>query len=153
MGYRANLKRLRKARGMSQQALADACGWEYQSRVSNYEIPLERSGARTPDMDDALVLARALNVSIQEIYGERSQPMKLDPETMASALKITEAMEYGRPKDDFRTWAETLVFVYSRVAAGGQAEVVDQYLDAAKERLEPKGETNERDDPRDPRKR
>lgn len=152
MDFRANLRRIRRERGLTQEGLAELCGWG-QSRISNYEIPTDREGSRTPDVDDAVILAKALNVPIQELYGEQSQPAKLDPETMASALKLTEAMEYGKPKGDFRMWAKTLIFVYGRVAAGGQAGMVDQILEAATERREAKGEGNDGSNKSGPRKR
>lgn len=152
MDFRANLRRLRLAAGLTQAQLAERCGWG-QSRLSNYEIPLEREGARTPDVDDAVVLATALNVPIQELYGLPSQPVKLDPAIMASALKITEALEHGRPKGDFMEWAASLIFVYSRVAAGGQLEIVDRILDTATEGREGEKKNSERGGPGSTRKR
>jgi transcriptional regulator with XRE-family HTH domain len=141
MDFSANLRRLREAAGLTQTELATLCGWT-QTRLSNYEIPRDRKGARTPDVDDAAVLAKALNVPIQHLYGDTSQSMKLDPETMATALKLTEAMEYGRPKGDFFTWAETLIFCYKRVSEGGQHKLVDQIIEPPTEGRTTKGEND-----------
>ncbi|MGK8440709.1 XRE family transcriptional regulator [Ectopseudomonas hydrolytica] len=58
------LKRLRKAKGMSQQALAEECGWASQSRIGNYEADL-----RAPSLSDLLLIAPALGVSLAELAG------------------------------------------------------------------------------------
>lgn len=43
---------------MTQAALAEACGWDGQSRVSNYE-----TGEREPDLDDLATIARVTGVN------------------------------------------------------------------------------------------
>ncbi|QEY75129.1 XRE family transcriptional regulator [Pseudomonas denitrificans (nom. rej.)] len=48
----------RKLRGLSQGALAKACGWSSQSRVGNYETDVRR-----PSFDDVRAMAKALSVS------------------------------------------------------------------------------------------
>lgn len=55
------LKRLRKTSGMSQAALAEACGWS-QSRVGNYE-----AGTREPSLADIAAMAAALKVNQSEL--------------------------------------------------------------------------------------
>ncbi|HHJ4498262.1 TPA: helix-turn-helix domain-containing protein [Escherichia coli] len=45
----------RKKLGITQSALAGACGWN-QSRLANYE-----SGIRTPDLESCRRLVKALN--------------------------------------------------------------------------------------------
>ena len=57
-----HIKKLRKAKGMSQQELALACGWESQSRIGNYE-----RGIREPNLQDLQKLSRALNTSFNEL--------------------------------------------------------------------------------------
>ncbi|WP_145525718.1 LexA family protein [Yersinia rohdei] len=60
------LKRLRVEMGLSQRALAELCGWASQSRVGNYE-----AGSRVISLDDAVTLAKALNVSpAQLVFGD-----------------------------------------------------------------------------------
>ena len=49
------IKRLRKSKGLSQQQLAEACGWSSQSRIGNYESDL-----REPALSDLLLLGCAL---------------------------------------------------------------------------------------------
>ncbi|MEK2607819.1 LexA family transcriptional regulator [Pseudomonas shirazensis] len=56
------IKRLRKAAGMSQAQLADACGWKSQSRVGNYE-----AGTREPTLADIAAMAVALGVDHSEL--------------------------------------------------------------------------------------
>lgn len=71
------IKRLRNAKRISQKALAEACGWESQSRIGNYE-----SGTRTPSIADLLLIAPALGVTLadlaedvprQETYGANNE--------------------------------------------------------------------------------
>ncbi|WP_440064841.1 XRE family transcriptional regulator [Pseudomonas syringae] len=61
------IKRLRKATGMSQAQLADACGWKSQSRVGNYE-----AGTREPTFADVETMARALGVDKSELLLDAS---------------------------------------------------------------------------------
>lgn len=56
------IKRLRKASGMSQSQLAEACGWKSQSRVGNYE-----AGTREPTLADIASMATALGVEQSEL--------------------------------------------------------------------------------------
>ncbi|WP_436976989.1 XRE family transcriptional regulator [Pseudomonas alabamensis] len=56
------IKRLRKAAGMSQAQLAEACGWRSQSRVGNYE-----AGTREPNLADIAAIATALRVDQSEL--------------------------------------------------------------------------------------
>lgn len=66
------IKRLRKATGMSQAQLADACGWKSQSRVGNYE-----AGTREPTLADIASIASALGVDQSELLLSAPAP---DPE-------------------------------------------------------------------------
>ncbi|EEU9347582.1 helix-turn-helix transcriptional regulator [Escherichia coli] len=50
-----NIANERKKLGITQSALAGACGWN-QSRLANYE-----SGIRTPDLESCRRLVKALN--------------------------------------------------------------------------------------------
>jgi phage repressor protein C with HTH and peptisase S24 domain/DNA-binding XRE family transcriptional regulator len=56
------IKRLRKAAGLSQAELAEACGWKSQSRVGNYE-----AGTREPTLADLAAIASAVGVPESEI--------------------------------------------------------------------------------------
>lgn len=56
------IKRFRKAAGISQAQLADACGWKSQSRVGNYE-----SGTREPTLADIQTIASALGANFTDL--------------------------------------------------------------------------------------
>ncbi|HEY3983616.1 helix-turn-helix domain-containing protein [Cedecea sp.] len=61
----ARLKKAREKKGISQQKLADLCGW-VQSRIGNYE-----TGSRSIGIDDAISMADALGISpVELIFGE-----------------------------------------------------------------------------------
>ena len=62
----------REARGLTQQELAKKAGWfdEKSGRnISNYEAPKEKKRGRTPAHEDLLRIARALNCSMDYLYG------------------------------------------------------------------------------------
>lgn len=64
------IKRLREARGLTQEQLAEACGYSGQSRIANYE-----SGTRVPSARQIPTLARGLGVAQDELMdGERELP-------------------------------------------------------------------------------
>lgn len=73
------IKRLRKATGMSQAQLADACGWKSQSRVGNYE-----AGTREPTLADIASIASALGVDQSELL-LNSPP----PDSLSTPLRST----------------------------------------------------------------
>ncbi|MBW5406897.1 S24 family peptidase [Morganella morganii] len=56
------IKRIRENLRLSQSDLAEKCGWGYQSRVGNYE-----TGARKVSVEDAVILAKALNMTPGEL--------------------------------------------------------------------------------------
>jgi len=61
----SRIKRYRKKKGISQQLLAEICGWSSQSRIGNYEKDL-----RVPSLGDLLLIAPALDVSITELTSD-----------------------------------------------------------------------------------
>ena len=66
------IKRHRKAAGLSQAALATACGWRSQSRVGNYE-----TNTREPTLADLQLIAKAIGVDASEIILD-FKPSSLD---------------------------------------------------------------------------
>ncbi|MFP5506333.1 MAG: helix-turn-helix domain-containing protein [Gammaproteobacteria bacterium] len=56
-GIGGRIRKARKARGMTLEALAVACGWEGAGRISNYE-----AGRRPPKVEDLRKLSAALSV-------------------------------------------------------------------------------------------
>jgi SOS-response transcriptional repressor LexA len=57
-----NIKYYRKAAKLSQPDLAKLCGWDSQSRISNYE-----TNVRTPSVDDLERIAKALKISLPQL--------------------------------------------------------------------------------------
>lgn len=51
------IKQKRKEKGMTQQMLAELCGWDSKTRVSNYELDLHE-----PKLADLKKLAKVLKV-------------------------------------------------------------------------------------------
>jgi len=62
MAIKDNIKRFRKEARLSQPQLAKLCGWESQSRVSNYE-----TGLRSPSTEDLKQIAHALKISLVKL--------------------------------------------------------------------------------------
>lgn len=97
MDFHRQLKRLRTERGMTQEELAHACGWQGQSRIGNYEST--GASARQPKLDELVQLARALGVSVAELLGEKvadspiqeSQGVRLDPAMLARTHELLNA--------------------------------------------------------------
>lgn len=90
-----HIKKLRKAKGMSQQELAHACGWESQSRIGNYE-----RGIREPNLQDLQKLSRALNTSFNELVAGQDR----NSGNLLSDLKDVRLIDHGleRSKDNHR---------------------------------------------------
>lgn len=91
------IKQLRKAKGMSQQALALACGWESQSRIGNYE-----KGTRQPNLEDMEKIAQALGVTLPDLVAgrDRSELEKL-PDVLQGRVRSEDSLvtSWGRSSD------------------------------------------------------
>jgi len=61
-----NLRAWRRARGMSQRALAERVG------ISTYMLALYERGERTPDGETLCALADALNISLSTLFTPRT---------------------------------------------------------------------------------
>ena len=69
VGIGEEIKKARRAKSMTQPVLSEACGWGYvQARISHYE-----RGRREPSIDDLRMLAKTLDVSVGQLFGERTQ--------------------------------------------------------------------------------
>lgn len=89
MAFSDNLKRLRVARGMTQEQLALACGWSGQSRIANYES--SAASAREPKVSEVPLIASALGVAVAELFGESpvpSQVQRLDFARISAAVTV-----------------------------------------------------------------
>lgn len=123
MNFAANLRRLRAKTKLSQEKLAHACGYQGQSRISNYE-----NGLREPELAEIPVIATALGVEIAELFGHPpsgmgSQPTRLDPERIAELATVL-AERAGVKPDDSVLWdlrnertAESFVEAYAAYVA------------------------------------
>ena len=69
-GIGARIKHARKQAGLTQEALAVACGWEGNSRIGNYE-----AGIREPASADMNLIASALKVSAAWLWTGESAPI------------------------------------------------------------------------------
>jgi phage repressor protein C with HTH and peptisase S24 domain len=91
------IKKLRKAKGMTQEDLAHACQWESQSRIGNYE-----RGTRQPNLQDLEKLAQALDVTLPDLVAGRDRS---ELETLPDAIQGRVRSEdrsvqtFGRSKD------------------------------------------------------
>ncbi|WP_409289449.1 XRE family transcriptional regulator [Pseudomonas sp. KCJK8927] len=83
------IKQYRKAKGLSQQALAIACGWESQSRIGNYE-----RGIREPNLADIERMAVALGVTLRDLLGDAD---RAEPPIHSNRSFVSRAMEGAVP--------------------------------------------------------
>lgn len=86
MNFAANLKAARIRAGLTQEQLALACGWSGQSRIANYESSADSS--REPKVSEVPLLAKALGVSVAELFGDTSQSQRLDFDKIAGAVAV-----------------------------------------------------------------
>ncbi|EPM68799.1 putative phage repressor [Pseudomonas syringae pv. theae ICMP 3923] len=87
-----HIRKLRKEKGLSQQALAHACGWESQSRIGNYE-----KGTRQPSLQDIRKIADSLGVSFVDLVAftdDNAQPLVV--KLKDSAPRLTGKAKEGR---------------------------------------------------------
>lgn len=91
------IKQLRKAKRLSQQALAFACGWESQSRIGNYE-----KGTRQPNLEDLEKIAHALGTTLPDLVAGRDRS-ELDtlPEHIQGRVRSEDQLvsNWGRSSD------------------------------------------------------
>lgn len=110
----------RKAAGLSQAALASACGWKSQSRVGNYE-----SDTREPTLADLEKIAVAVGVSVAQItYGELSQGSAESVSLGQGAVgsKTAEPGNVSPTQQPDRLYRYPVI---SRVAAGAWQEAIE----------------------------
>ena len=88
MAFSDNLRAARIRAGLTQEALALACGWSGQSRIANYESSAD--SAREPKVSEVPRLARALGVSIASLFGEAaaSQSQRPEPAILAQTHRF-----------------------------------------------------------------
>lgn len=82
MNPKSSLTSLRKRKGLSQEALADASG------VSLRAVQRLEAGETTPRPHTIKVLARALDISTEELAGSLSQPDGLESNEIQSTIRL-----------------------------------------------------------------
>lgn len=105
MGFREILARTRKARGMSQEELAS------RVQVSRQAVSKWETGDALPDLNKLLLLADALDISLDELCGRT--PPAADAAAPAAGLRI---MHPGRAR---WVWLALCVLLAVCLAAGG----------------------------------
>jgi transcriptional regulator with XRE-family HTH domain len=93
MTFAQTLKKLRTDAGLTQEQLAHACGYSGQSRIGNYESSQPK--ARQPKPDELPVIAKALGVSVGQLFGE-SQTLRLDPVMLAETHRVLRELYHER---------------------------------------------------------
>lgn len=135
MSFANNLRRLRKARGITQEQLALAAGFPTQSRISNYES--HGSSRREPSEADARAIAIALGVTIGELYeftyarsGEGSrEPASCDIRDGEPAPFLRPILAWNNPDDlppDATVFLNKLDFYLSAGHGGPDPNAVEQ---------------------------
>lgn len=90
MTFAQTLKKLRTDAGLTQEQLAHACGYSGQSRIGNYESSQPK--ARQPKPDELPVIARALGISVGQLFGE-SQTLRLDAMMLSQTYKVLVSLD------------------------------------------------------------
>lgn len=129
MAFSDNLRRIRVSKGMTQEALALACGWSGQSRIANYESAAK--DAREPKLAEVPLLATALGVSVAELFGElpgASQSSRLDPDIVRDVYLLLRE-SYKDEGKDYSIEAEPDLFAetyerYARIKDDGARDGV-----------------------------
>lgn len=120
MTFAKRLRQLRIQRGLSQEALALACGWSGQSRIANYESTKPK--ARQPKPDELPLLARALGVPVGAFFegpDMQSQDPGLDIASLSEALKALDIEEGLQGKMGLRARGARLGELYAKVRSNG----------------------------------
>lgn len=122
MAFSDNLRAARLRSGLTQEALALACGWSGQSRIANYESSAPT--AREPKVSEVPLLAKALGVSIASLFGEApaSQSQRPDPAILAQTHQFLDRA-FGTLGKVFNIEAEADLFadVYEWIVSDDRA--------------------------------
>lgn len=152
MAFSDNLRAARLRAGLTQEALALACGWSGQSRIANYESSAPT--AREPKVSEVPALAKALGVSVASLFGESpaSQVSRPDPDILASSYRflVTAFATLGKAVD-FEAEADLFADVYEWIAADDRPAEQRNLVDFAKWREKRDMERGKRIDEQDGR--
>jgi len=155
VNFAANLKAIRKLRGLTQDALAAQCGWEHASRVTNYESQSDKArNRRSPSYDDLFILAEALKVPVALLFSEtppkqldqksdlRSPPARLDAATLRNANLVLTTLLGAVPQMDLDRDSELISLAYAWTADQSDSAIYAQLVAAANLR-KAQGDTND----------
>jgi transcriptional regulator with XRE-family HTH domain len=155
MDFHANLRAIRELRGISQTALALACGWENPTRVTNYESQSANPrNRRKPSYDDLLLLAEALQVPPALLFSEtppkqldqksdlRSPPARLDAATLRNANLVLTTLLGASSKFDLDRDSDLISLAYTWTADQSDTALYEQLVAAANQR-KPQGGMND----------
>jgi SOS-response transcriptional repressor LexA len=95
----ARIRALRDQLGLKQPDLARLCGWDGQSRISNYE-----NGIRMPELTDFIKLAKALKTTPQYLQFGDSEENKVNIHSISNS-NITEFLPIIK-WTDLEKWSE-----------------------------------------------
>jgi SOS-response transcriptional repressor LexA len=128
MNIASRLKQLRKQKGLSQTDLADACGWDHQSRISGYE-----RNEREPSFTDLDAICKVLEITIAEFFDYQVK------ENAASYVADLPDNDYDNKNNDVSSGPDTRGFVpvISWVQAGQWHEAEDLQQPGLAEKLIP----------------
>ena len=127
MDFAANLRAVRTLRGMTQDGLAAACGWDNATRVTNYESRSDNPrNRRKPDPEDIALMAGALGVGVELLFSEtppeslepvirRSLPKRLDPRIIEHATVMARTLLGKLEFDPFKD-VPLFIAAYNAVA-------------------------------------
>ncbi|MEX1669117.1 helix-turn-helix domain-containing protein [Zhongshania guokunii] len=76
MNIPSRIKELRKIKKLSQAALAHACEWDHQSRISGYE-----TGEREPSLTDLEAMCAAFGIDMSEFFNDGTAEPKASYQT------------------------------------------------------------------------
>ncbi|WP_158249946.1 helix-turn-helix domain-containing protein [Zhongshania marina] len=135
MNIAIRLKQLRNRKGLSQADLADACGWDHQSRISGYE-----RNEREPSFSDLSAICAALGITVAEFF---EYQVKERAASYATGLKDA---DYNNINNDVSSGPDTRGFVpvISWVQAGQWHEAEDLHQPGLAEKLIPCPKTHSR---------
>lgn len=108
------IRQAREGRGWSQPELARHCGWDSQSRISQYE-----SNAREPKLADLQKIADALDLSLAELLGPEKGASGASQEDLTIAVSSDEYVllkRYRRLCDRDRDHASAVIDALSVAA-------------------------------------
>ena len=122
MTYSETIKHFRKKKGLTQKQLADLCGIT-QAAIANYE-----AGKSMPAGDNAYRIAKALNISVSEIY-RKENAFEFEEDTSQLAYYLWAIFseigyEYSVPDEFDLDHAEKLTAIMDAFKNNGNIEIV-----------------------------